>query len=107
MNHWFTLTLADTDGVFDLESDEEFDEAFGRMADALFEAGCDDGTFGASERVFSIGFAREVDTLEEAVRSAIADVQGAGFQVTVVKINEPPILKTINAQLAEGSLLTN
>jgi hypothetical protein len=102
MTHWFTLILDDTEGVFDLESDEEFDEALGRMADELFEAGCDDGTFGCSERVFSVGFAREAGSLEEAVRSAIADVQSAGCRVRQVTVETPPELDEINAQLAEG-----
>ena len=52
----FTLILAEslelTDGI----------------ADALFEAGCDDGTPGTCNGVFSIDFHREAASLEEAIR---------------------------------------
>ncbi|MGH8488010.1 MAG: hypothetical protein ACREXS_03845, partial [Gammaproteobacteria bacterium] len=41
------------------------------IADELFEAGCDDGTPGTCEDVFSIDFHREASSLEEAIRSAI------------------------------------
>ena len=103
MTHWIEIILNDTDRMFRLDSDEEFDNAFDQMANALYEAGCDDGTFGCSQRVFSIGFAREAETLEEAVRSAIADVQAAGLRVKQVELSTPPFLDTINAQLAAGS----
>ena len=103
MTHWFTLILNDTDGAFDLESDDEFDAVFERMSDELFEAGCDDGTFGCSQRVFSIGFACEAESLEAAVRSAVADVQAAGYSVSRVAVDPPPFVDEINSQLAGGS----
>lgn len=56
------------------------------IADALFEAGCDDATPGTCEGVFSIDFHREANSLEEAIRSAIADVQTAGCDVERVEI---------------------
>ena len=54
--------------------------------DALFEAGCDDGTPSTCNGVFSIDFHREADSLEEAIRSAIANVKSAGFDVDRVEI---------------------
>ena len=51
------------------------------IADELFEAGCDDGTPGVCNGVFSIDFHREGDSLEAAIRSAIADVKSAGYEV--------------------------
>jgi hypothetical protein len=54
------------------------------MADALFEAGCDDGSPGSCEGVVSIDFHREAESLEAAIRSAIADVQKAGCTVAQV-----------------------
>src|ERR671925_168918 len=56
------------------------------IADELFEAGCDDGTPGTCNGVFSIDFHREAVSLEEAIRSAIEDVRTAGYEVTRVEI---------------------
>lgn len=55
-------------------------------ADALFEAGCDDGTPGTCEGVFSIDFHREAESLEAVIRSAIVNVRTAGYQVERVEI---------------------
>ncbi|MCA9076730.1 MAG: hypothetical protein KDA93_17020 [Planctomycetaceae bacterium] len=107
MTHWFELILTDLDHVFELDSDEEFDDSVGQMANDLYDAGCDDGTFGCSNKVFKIGFAREAATLEEAVRSAISDVRKAGLQVGRVELNTPPFLESINAQLAGEAISTS
>jgi len=56
------------------------------IADELFAAGCDDGTPGTCEGVFSIDFHREAESLEEAIRSAIGNVKTAGYQVERVEI---------------------
>jgi hypothetical protein len=56
------------------------------MADALFEAGCDDGTPGTCNGVGSIDFHRQADSLEGAIRSAIANVKSAGYDVERVEI---------------------
>jgi hypothetical protein len=56
------------------------------IADALFAAGCDDGTPGTCNGVFSIDFHREAAPLEEAIRSAIEDVRTAGYEVARVEI---------------------
>ncbi len=56
------------------------------VADALFGAGCDDGTPGTCNGVFSIDFHREADSLEEAFRSAIANVRSAGYEVDHVEM---------------------
>jgi len=56
------------------------------VADALFEAGCDDGSPGTSNGVFSIDFHRRANSLEEAIRSAIEDVRSAGFNVARVEM---------------------
>lgn len=70
----FTLVLKD-----DLELTEE-------IADKLYAAGCDDGTPGTCNGIFSIDFHREADTLEAAIRSAIANVKSAGYEVDRVEI---------------------
>ena len=56
------------------------------IADELFEAGCDDGTPGTCNGIFSIDFHRESDSLEEAIRSAISNVKSAGYEVERVEI---------------------
>lgn len=55
-------------------------------AERLFEAGCDDGTPGTCNGVFSIDFHRQAPSLEEAIRSAIANVKSAGYEVERVEI---------------------
>jgi len=56
------------------------------LGDALFAAGCDDGSPGSCEGVVTIDFHREAETLEAAIRSAIADVQKAGCTVAKAEI---------------------
>jgi hypothetical protein len=64
------------------------------LADALFAAGCDDGTPGTCNGVFSIDFHREARSLEEAMRSAIEDVRAAGYEVARVEIEAEAIVQT-------------
>jgi hypothetical protein len=56
------------------------------IADQLFEAGCDDGSPGTCDGVFSIDFHRVASTLEAAINSAIANVKSAGYEVERVEI---------------------
>ncbi len=56
------------------------------LADRLFEAGCDDGLPGMSCGVPCIDFSREADSLESAIRAAIADVQKAGCVAAEVRL---------------------
>ncbi len=56
------------------------------IADQLFEAGCDDGTPGTCNGVFSIDFHREADSLESAINSAIKNIAAAGYAVEHVQI---------------------
>jgi len=60
----------------------KFDEA---ESDALC-ARCKDGTLITAAGVTHLDFDRHADSLEDAIRSAIADVQSAGFRVTRVEI---------------------
>ncbi len=57
------------------------------QADALFEAGGDDGTPASCNAVAWIHFDREAASLEDAIRSAIAQVQSAGFKVSKVELD--------------------
>ena len=49
-------------------------------------AGCEDGTPGTCNGVFSIDFHRQASSLEVAIRSAMADVESAGHRVARVEI---------------------
>ena len=62
------------------------------LADALFAAGCDDGTPGTCNGIFSIDFHHEAISLEEAIRSAIADVKNAGYKVVRVEIEAEAVV---------------
>jgi len=51
--------------------------------DALFEAGCDDATVGEVDDVGYVDFVREAASLEDALRSAIEQVESVpGLTVT-------------------------
>ena len=77
----FTLILAEP-----LELTED-------IADALFEAGCDDGSPGTCDGVFFIDFHRESTSLEEAICSAIENVQTAGCWVDRVEIEADAVVR--------------
>lgn len=76
--HEFTIVL-----VVPEQSEED--------ANALYEAGCADGSISTSAGVTRIDFHRQAVSLEAAIRSAIGNVQSAGFQVAHVLI-EPASL---------------
>lgn len=102
MEHRFTLILKDTHGVIDdLSGDALMD-----MADALFEAGCDDSTSAKSRGVLYVHFDREGPTIRDAIMSAIRDVQRAGYRVDHVEHEEQRVFDEINAQLASGAVVT-
>lgn len=77
--HEFTVILA---------SPEESEDDAGR----LYEAGCADGSISTSEGVTRIDFHRRASSLEEAIRSAIGNVQAAGFHVAHVLIEPASIV---------------
>ena len=81
----FTVVLA---GLGEISDD---------LAEALFEAGCDDGSPWSSQGVAAVGFDREADSFEQAVRSAIADVQKAGCHVAWVKIEPEDLVASDSA----------
>lgn len=56
------------------------------VADQLFAAGCDDGTPGTCDGLFTIDFHRTAESLEAAMSSAAANVRTAGFNVEYVEI---------------------
>ena len=47
----------------------------GHLVDALYEAGCDDALVGSADGVQYLDFDREASSMEEAILSAVADVE--------------------------------
>ncbi|MFA5767378.1 MAG: hypothetical protein WC919_05625 [Candidatus Paceibacterota bacterium] len=67
-----------------LKDDTEFDE---KTANALLESGCDDGTFAKNDCICHIRFSREAGSLDEAIRTAVADIRKAGCDVVRVELD--------------------
>jgi hypothetical protein len=72
----FTLTLAGVDVITP------------EMADALFEAGCDDSTPASRDGLVLVHFDREAVSLGDALGSAVKDVEKAGYKVARVEVEE-------------------
>jgi hypothetical protein len=75
MKYDFTLILKDAPELTE------------NLADALFAAGCEDGTPGMCAGVTLIDFHREAASLEMAIRSAVANASAAGCVVSRVEID--------------------
>ena len=89
-----TRRVADTGPIFSAVTDHLSLPFFDETIDALFEAGCDDGTFGTVDQVGYADFVREAPTFGQAVRSAIEQVESVpGLAVLRV---EPEDLVTMN-----------
>lgn len=67
-------------------------------AESVFEAGCDDATFGAIDGTGYGEFIREASSFKEAVSSAIRDIESVGG-LSVIRV-EPDDLVTL-AEIAE------
>ena len=79
MNYHFTIVLANCDAMTP------------ELTEALYVAGCDDGTPWSGNGTAAVTFDREAESLELAIRAAVADVQKAGCTVkhTIVESPEP------------------
>jgi hypothetical protein len=62
------------------------------LADALYEAGCDDATAGSSCGVARVSFSREAATLQDAIQSAVRDLRLAGCEIARVEIEPDELL---------------
>ena len=76
MEYQFTIVLKDSP---ELTED---------LAEALFAAGCDDGSPGMRCGSTYVQFHRDAASLEAAIRSAIANVSAAGCFASHVEIDE-------------------
>jgi hypothetical protein len=59
------------------------------LADRLYEAGCDDASFGTSNGVHYGTFHREAASLADALASAVRAVEAVGFKVARVDVEAP------------------
>jgi hypothetical protein len=78
MTHEFTLVLNQSELSDDL-------------VNALYEAGLDDGTVSTSQGLSRIDISRDADQLENAIRSAIGQVNSVGLNVARVEIEADQI----------------
>jgi hypothetical protein len=69
MNYHFTVVLDNCDTMTP------------ELTEALFIAGCDDGTPWSGNGMAAVTFDRDAESLESAILSAVADVQKAGCPV--------------------------
>jgi hypothetical protein len=65
-----------------------------QLVEDLYDAGCDDGSPISRAGVVMVTLHREAETLEQAIRSGIADVQKAGCQVRRVEIEPEDLAET-------------
>ncbi|HET6883923.1 MAG TPA: hypothetical protein VFI31_27460 [Pirellulales bacterium] len=72
----FTIIL---DGLDDINED---------LANRLFEAGCDDAMLGCCDGVVSLEFDRDSDSLGEAVKTALRDIQAAGCSPAEIRFSD-------------------
>jgi hypothetical protein len=63
-------------------------------ADKLYEAGCDDGSILTCGGVTKVQFDREASNLDEALASAIQNVERAGLAVARVEIERHEVPQT-------------
>jgi hypothetical protein len=73
----FKLVLADFPGLGD------------DKCDALFDAGCDDGTVVSRDGEVFVRFSRESISLEQAINSAAHDAARAEFRVDHAEVHCP------------------
>ena len=81
MKYEFSLILSATD-ITDVEVEK------------LYESGCDDGSILSRGEITMVQFDREAATLDEALVSAIRDVESAGLTVARVEIERHEIPQT-------------
>jgi hypothetical protein len=80
------------------------------LAGALFAAGCDDASVSSCNGVVTVEFDREAPTLRDALDSAAADIEQAGYRVRTTKtgvsrtvVGKPATTMTVNIQAAPAA----
>lgn len=70
-------------------------------AERLYDAGCDDATVSLQKGLLAVEFSREAKSFGHALRTAVSDVESAGFKVLQI---EPGDLVTISDVAARAGL---
>jgi hypothetical protein len=73
------------DFTFTLTGEHEFTP---ELADALYEAGCDDASVRSEEPTVYLDFHRQAESLGDAIGSAVKNVQAAGYAVARIDVEE-------------------
>jgi hypothetical protein len=79
----FTLVLAGSPELTD------------ELCDNLFDSGCDDASPSQTCGTTRLVFHREADSLEAAIRSAIANAQTAGCQIERLEMDSQALVETL------------
>lgn len=82
MKYEFTLILSAPD-----VTDDEVEK--------LYESGCDDGSILSRGDITMVQFDRDAATLDQALASAIRDVESAGLTVARVEIDRHEVPQTL------------
>jgi hypothetical protein len=93
--HEFRLVLDVPPDVADDPAGEKAED----LSDRLYLAGCDDGSLGISCGDWDIIRHGEADSLAEAIRSAIEEVERVGCRVVRVESPDQYIFDRINEEL--------
>jgi hypothetical protein len=64
-------------------------------ANALYKAGCDDASPASRDGQVWSTFHREAQSLEDAIRSAVADVNKAGYQVQRIELDTDAVAELV------------
>lgn len=62
------------------------------VTDALGDAGCDDATVSVHADGFELDFERESSSLQDAIASAVGDVERAGFDVVSIQMDRESVI---------------
>lgn len=68
-----------------------------QLVEDLYESGCEDGSPSSRAGVVAVTLHREAESLEQAIRSGIADVQKAGCRVARVEIEPEDLVEAGSA----------
>ena len=92
----FRLILEVPPDVADDPTGEHADD----LSNKLYEAGCDDGSLGMSCGVWDIVLHREAENMNDAIRSAIQQVESVGCRVIKVVSPDQPLFDRMNEELS-------
>jgi hypothetical protein len=68
-----------------------------QLVEDLYESGCDDGSPGSRGNVVMVTLHREAESLEQAIRSGIADARKAGCRIARVEIEPADLVEAFPA----------